>query len=901
MVSCFFKCILRMGLLMFFSIIMPVYNGANTVSYAVDSVLSQSYKDFELIVVDDGSTDHTLELLKKYREADSRVRIITQSNQGVSAARNTGIDHAKGKYIGFIDADDLVTADAFFRIHQTAVTYDAEMIVGKYERMDGFSIYQSKRMNRMVSQLWIDKNDDNLVFCMSVYIKWFRKDIIDRYHVRFENYRYLEDAVFTYKFLQYVDRIYTCPYTIYRNLRPLFFLGTSVTRNIDQQLFDQAWPACSRILSLTEDYGDNFLSVLRFRMLHSIFGNVFYRKLWSVDPNSERKLFRYMETLYDELSEEWKKYYLASNADCIRGEKLMTKEDHLRSPIVCLVVLSMGKENIIPFLQCLYDQQEPSFIVYFDSALKKEVPQQYRKKKNLFFVKKSRISKKALAADARYITFIDQDICYEIRSVKDAIYYLERKEADSVYLPLIKIPDHLEDDRDVDMLAPSSISTVFFRTDLIKDRPEILEYIEGDDTSRLAAALQPDRLGKTCIIDNSNHMGEEYLSQIACRKMGFVKPEEVVDPKKQLKQFYLAQYLNLDIDDRLIAVYASQASEWLVSMIKGLFSYSEKGYKVVLIVPKDKYEESKDFVEERLESSRLVILAITGKRSAMRLFSAAFVVTESPLPYWWIKKPGQKLVFVNRDDRIEGEGGSPIDPNLQYLFMNMDASWFLSASYREWILKKYYMEKLCAAPELSVHFSDRKEDSGPSDFWKCLLERKWESDTPEDSGPVLYFSENLTNSKTLSLLQNAVEEAAFTEDDYLCLFNSELAKNEDGRKIPDSYRCILLKTIGFSARSARQAYLGDLEPRAIVLMDCANPYYLRCFLSFGEKVYWLLGEETVSLLLAGDSQMEKMIRSYNKSKHVMLAKDENTADQIGSILGCSIPVIDHLNDITFDS
>lgn len=88
-----------------FSVILPVYNGAAFVSKAIDCVLAQTYTDFELIIVNDGSRDNTLEVLSAY-EQDPRVRIISQPNGGVSAARNTGMEAAKGDYFAFIDADD---------------------------------------------------------------------------------------------------------------------------------------------------------------------------------------------------------------------------------------------------------------------------------------------------------------------------------------------------------------------------------------------------------------------------------------------------------------------------------------------------------------------------------------------------------------------------------------------------------------------------------------------------------------------------------------------------------------------------------------------------------------------------------------------------------------------------
>jgi glycosyltransferase involved in cell wall biosynthesis len=89
------------------SVIIPAYNNAAYLAEAIDSVLSQTYRSLELIVVDDGSTDETRDVVRTYQERDNRVRYLFQSNRGPSAARNYGMREARGKYIAFIDADDV--------------------------------------------------------------------------------------------------------------------------------------------------------------------------------------------------------------------------------------------------------------------------------------------------------------------------------------------------------------------------------------------------------------------------------------------------------------------------------------------------------------------------------------------------------------------------------------------------------------------------------------------------------------------------------------------------------------------------------------------------------------------------------------------------------------------------
>ena len=88
------------------SIIMPVYNSEKYVGEAIESVLAQDYDNFELICVNDGSTDNSLSIIKEYEKKDSRIKVYTKENGGISSTRNYGIKKATGEYIGFIDNDD---------------------------------------------------------------------------------------------------------------------------------------------------------------------------------------------------------------------------------------------------------------------------------------------------------------------------------------------------------------------------------------------------------------------------------------------------------------------------------------------------------------------------------------------------------------------------------------------------------------------------------------------------------------------------------------------------------------------------------------------------------------------------------------------------------------------------
>ena len=105
------------------SIIVPVYNTEQYLRRCIDSIVNQEYTDFELLLIDDGSKDSSGVICDEYAEKDARVRVIHKENSGVSDSRNCALDHAKGKYIQFLDSDDWITPDATRLLVRSAEEY----------------------------------------------------------------------------------------------------------------------------------------------------------------------------------------------------------------------------------------------------------------------------------------------------------------------------------------------------------------------------------------------------------------------------------------------------------------------------------------------------------------------------------------------------------------------------------------------------------------------------------------------------------------------------------------------------------------------------------------------------------------------------------------------------------
>ena len=192
------------------SVIIPVYNVEKYLARCLDSVLGQSFHDIEVLCIDDGSTDSSPEILRRYADRDARIRIITQENQGVSAARNAGLDAAKGEWIAFVDSDDEVMPDIWETLltevrDEDAVCFSAEEIQIKDGKQ---TTIHSGYFD--VKYAGPQKLADNDLFdiSMTVWDKLYRRCKVEEIVLRFPEGMRFEDNVFVLNF-----------FALYRNVR----------------------------------------------------------------------------------------------------------------------------------------------------------------------------------------------------------------------------------------------------------------------------------------------------------------------------------------------------------------------------------------------------------------------------------------------------------------------------------------------------------------------------------------------------------------------------------------------------------------------------------------------------------------------------------------------------------
>ncbi len=206
---------------MLISIIIPVYNSDTYLSACIDSVLRQRYPHFELLLVDDGSTDESGRICDRYAQHDGRITVIHQANAGVSSARNAGLAIAKGEYVTFIDSDDTVTASylADFLPHLADLAIQGVVLEQKggrlqYLRFDRATSATGEGIKQLLVTSELNSTSKGPV------AKLYRRSIIEKHHLRFDpQYSYGEDHLFVLEFFkrcQSVSVIDKVNYTYYQ-------------------------------------------------------------------------------------------------------------------------------------------------------------------------------------------------------------------------------------------------------------------------------------------------------------------------------------------------------------------------------------------------------------------------------------------------------------------------------------------------------------------------------------------------------------------------------------------------------------------------------------------------------------------------------------------------------------
>ena len=222
------------------SIIVPVYNVQNSVARCLESICAQTWKNIEIILVNDGSRDESFSVCEQFREKDPRIVLVDKSNSGVSDTRNCGMTLASGKYVQFVDSDDYIEPDFTERLVTAAETNNADLVIAPYWMViPSNSCKAGQALENLQENLGIEeKRPDDVreygflpegiydretfalrlmekpasFFYSVLWNKLYRRDILTRHDIRFTSeMRWAEDLVFNMQYIQYAEVFASIP------------------------------------------------------------------------------------------------------------------------------------------------------------------------------------------------------------------------------------------------------------------------------------------------------------------------------------------------------------------------------------------------------------------------------------------------------------------------------------------------------------------------------------------------------------------------------------------------------------------------------------------------------------------------------------------------------------------
>ena len=339
------------------SVIIPAYNSEMFLAETLECLDRQLLNDIQIIVVDDGSTDKTAEIVEEYTRKLKNILYIHQENAGVSAARNNGIDYAMGKYTVFLDSDDIFTPKSLLNIYENLEENDADIAVCKIQSFG----YGGNQINPVAESLAkeksIDCSDKRLLWNFLLGNKCFRTEMLKKSGVKFPPLRYSEDGAFTMQLIyKEKPRIIgvDCACFLYRRHTPKE--GFSVSQSVSTELVNHFLGSMDIVYKTAEEagYPEDYLQEVLYKTYSALI-NEFYRILWRADSETVDLIVEKSAEIKSRMNEETAKKCATVQKDI--GNEIYTKNQISEKPLISVVAKNCTAE----FIESVYAQSMPVF------------------------------------------------------------------------------------------------------------------------------------------------------------------------------------------------------------------------------------------------------------------------------------------------------------------------------------------------------------------------------------------------------------------------------------------------------------------------------------------------------------------------------------------------------------
>lgn len=296
------------------SIIVPIYNVSQWLERCLDSIKNQSLKNYEVLMIDDGSTDDSYFLAEKYCD-DSRFKLYKQANAGQGAARNLGLKYANGDYVVFVDSDDWIHEDYLKTMYQTIMENDADIVVCGAERVWSTGVHRTNQISNRESYVVSDKGTFLKRVSYVVWDKMYRRKLLDG--LSFPAHMKYEDYVFTPQAVAKAQKIVCISDVLY-----YYFWRSDSTVNEIQ--YNRDILKAQRILENTS-FSHEYRAVLTSYFVRNIMGTLLWKMLY--DLKNRKEIKEIMEKGKEEYP-DLKNYIVKGNIGSVLIGKLLYNENY---------------------------------------------------------------------------------------------------------------------------------------------------------------------------------------------------------------------------------------------------------------------------------------------------------------------------------------------------------------------------------------------------------------------------------------------------------------------------------------------------------------------------------------------------------------------------------------------
>ena len=375
------------------SVIIPAYNSEQFIAETLDSILNQTLKDIEVVIVNDGSTDGTQDIIDEYCKKSDIFKSYIKENGGVSKARNYGLERATGEYVVFLDADDTYTEKSLEAFYETAKRTGADLVLGRLMTFGKNTVSKYNAFaDKLAAMESVDTFDITLLWSFLVGNKCYNRERLLESGVRFPDYKYSEEGAFFMSYVYTGAKIAGTMESCMCYRRHTEKEGLSVSQTVNARLarsfsgsLQVIYEGALKALENAPDSVDKeeYIQEVIYKTAYILLSQ-FYRRCWQSDDECMLYCAQEFERLKSLMTERRFEIIKGTDPDIHLDNMFRTKKEIAENPNIT-VIIKKSKKDMTALLDSLYNQICPMFevIVPESMVVKGLIPERYTSMVNL--------------------------------------------------------------------------------------------------------------------------------------------------------------------------------------------------------------------------------------------------------------------------------------------------------------------------------------------------------------------------------------------------------------------------------------------------------------------------------------------------------------------------------------